>query len=1067
MIRFLIISMIAGILPNLLFSQDISQEHGNVYLKNFKEIKNFKSKLWDGIPEEERRGWKQYKRWEYFWEQRTYPNGEFPEGIEIFKDFQKFRKKAPKNDKLQSNLWELVGPINRPHSENTRQQGIGRLNIIRFNPFDPNEIWAGSASGGLWKSENRGASWTKFPFTEFLSLGISDVAFSRQNEGTVYVATGDLDHNDAYSIGIIKSTNGGQSWQVTDFSYDLSSRIIVGRLLIHPEDDQNVIAATNIGIFKTTDGGNNWVQKLDGYGLIDMEFKPGDENIVYASTKSWSGTNFIYKSTDNGENWTKTYENNGILRIAINVSEKAPKRVYAVVAAAGNRSLHSFMISEDEGETWNVIHTPKEGKNILGRYRGNLADSSGQGEYDLCLAISPTNADEIYVGGINIWKSIDGGDSWNLVTHWQGYYQKPLVHADIHDLIFGPDGTLYAAHDGGLDITKNKGIDWDYLSDGQSITQFYRLSTSETLDGFVIAGSQDNGTSYIKNGYWTHCLASDGMDNAIDPKNAQRVYASMYNGKFYRSTDGGEDFDFMIKPSQKGETGAWVTPILVDPLNPRNIYIGYENVWKSTDYGVHWDKVSDFGRSNVTIRSLAISPTNNAIVYAATYGTIYKSVDYGKSWNHYYDSKNAISYMVVDPTDPHRLFISNSGYDKHEKVMAIYNGVETNLTGNLPNVPVNCIVYQKDSPQRLYIGTDIGVFYSDYGSAYWQIYGDDLPNVVISDLDINYKTRQLYAATFGRGIWRADLIEDDASELEITIEGETEFCLGDSVVLKSTKELPAYYWSTGETTRSIVVKESADICLIQAPVTYGSAKSKNISVIMNNVNEMKVTMRGDNPFCEGDEVDLIGFLGFVDYNWSNGENNRKITITEPGEYFVVGIAPNGCESTSEIIKLEMIPAPDVPMITRNKNVLSTPIVDETYSYQWYYENEPIDGANENELVFSDLGIYHVEVISENGCSTFSEEYDAITSVEEKSHNSFLTVYPNPTAGKFNINYYNSSQEIITFEITNLLGKIIYTQTVRIDGKYSNEIDLSKFGAGVYFIKAISNNKIHTQKLIIK
>ena len=206
---------------------------------NFYELQKALNDYYDSDNPSVRRGWKQFKRWEYFWEQRTYPTGQFPNGIEIFKEYQNWTQKYSKNQIQNAKKWIPLGPNQAPISTNTREQGVGRVNIIRFNPKDELDLWIGAATGGIWRSKNGGNTWINYSATNFLSLGISDIAIAPSNPNVIYATTGDADGTigtgaNYYSIGIIKSTDDGATWHPTGIFHQLNEAKTYTRILVHP-----------------------------------------------------------------------------------------------------------------------------------------------------------------------------------------------------------------------------------------------------------------------------------------------------------------------------------------------------------------------------------------------------------------------------------------------------------------------------------------------------------------------------------------------------------------------------------------------------------------------------------------------------------------------------------------------------------------------------------------------------------------------------------------------------------------------------------------------------------------
>lgn len=1054
----------------LLLSQLTLEQLDTVSSSNFYEIKDEWNNYWNTIPQQERKGWKQYKRWEYFWEQRVYPTGNFPDPNYIFDEWNNFKEKYVRNDVIQSIKWDLIGPtINPTDFNSSRVQGLGRINVIRFNPHNPNEIWIGAASGGIWKSTNGGLNWRTFPFTEFLSIGITDIAISKTNPNIIYSSTGDADvtfggKDKFYSIGLIKTTDGGSTWNRTNLSYYLHNNKILGAIIIHPTNPNLLVVGTGDGIFKSTDGGNSWVNRQGG-GFRDLVQHPTKNNIIYGATFSRAGEAYIYKSTDFGDTWTSVKKIENCIRIALAVTPDNYKKVYAVCANNQTRGFHSFLISNDEGNNWSTIATPERNGNILGWYKGESWDTKGQGTYDLCIAVSPINEDIIYIGGINIWKSTDGGETWDLNTHWYGGYGKEFVHADHHDLEFQNNTTIFSANDGGLYKSTNGGDKWIDLTDGLSITQYYCMGMSKTNPPLIVGGSQDNGTFLLKDGVWYHIFSSDGMECAIDPKNNNNIYVSIYYGSLYRSNNGGRDFTLMLDEDKTKETGEWITRFIIDQNSPNKIYAGYNNVWKSSEYGAYdsWEKISSFTNGG-TIHSLAIPPKNSGIIYAATMSTLYATYNDGKEWTELFRSNAGISYIAVDPNDPLHFVLTMSGYIPETKVFE-YDGEKfINISGNLPNIPINCAVIQDNSPGRIYIGTDIGVFYTDNGSNIWTYYGSGLPNVVVNELEIDYPRKKLIAATYGRGFWETDLLDCNAPEIKVTIKGNKEFCAGDSVILEAEDGFDKYLWSDGSTSKKIVVKTSGSYSVLAEKENNSGeckAKSSTITTVAKNVPELQVIIKGRNPMCEGDSLELNGWLGFSKYEWSNGKTGRKLIVKEPGQYILKATATNDCVVYSEPINVIVNPKPEKPFIIKNNDTLFSTFA---YKYQWYLNGNPIENGNNRYIIPFDSGLYQVETINEYDCKNMSEPF-IYSNIDYSESNNLIYLYPNPTNDYINIYFIDYIDLPKRIEIIDIMGKIKYSSdSFKFDGACL-KINMDTFPSGIYFIKIIYNDSIIVNKII--
>ncbi len=1068
---------IAQPISNIKKTENILKQLDNFEKSNFFETRKIYEQHWENLNTQKLGGWKQYKRWEYFWENRIKQDGSFPNAYEILKDYNRYKSELKQiTPEIQSKQWEILGPHQLPEIlSNARVQGIGRINVVRFDPQNSNVIWVGAATGGVWKSTNLGKTWQTFPFTNFLSLGVSDIAIYKKNSSFIMVATGDDDGTygtggSFYSVGIIKTYNGGITWETTSFANQLEENVIISRILINPENYNYILVATNKGIYKSSDGGKNWYKTMDNLFVKDMEFIVNDPNIVIATSFSYSGNAAFYRSKDAGETWEKVFDLDGASRIAIATSEANPNKVWAVASRSGYTSFHSFLVSTDKGETWEAYQHYTFSANFLGRYNGTGDDALvGQGNYDLAIALNPKNENEIFIGGINVWKSTNGGQTFARATNWTDYGSLPFVHADIHDLQFKNNSTqLYVTSDGGISITTDLGKTWTDLSDGISITQYYRIGISTINSELVIGGTQDNGTNMYKNGVFYHLQGGDGMECAILPNNNDVMFMTYYYGAMYKSVNGGKSWSSAVSAEEMGQAGAWVTPFVIDPQNPNIMYIGFQDIFKSTNYGNKgtWNKVSNI--KGQTFHTMAISESNSNYVYAATLYKLYRTTNGGVTWENIYNSTIPITYITIHPENPNRFWLTFGSFSKNNKVLEFNNGEEINLSGNLPNVPVNCIVYQKDSPDRLYIGTDIGVFVSAYSSAYWEPYGTGMPNIIINELEINYNDKKIVAGSYGRGIWRTDILECNIPQPEVFVEGDTEFCEGDSVKLIAQDGYSKYEWSTGDTAQFIYAKETGAYSVRVFDNNDCYANSKAVYVKVNETPPILIVNGEKTGFCMGDSVKLSASLGFSTYEWSTGDQGRTLTVSEEGDYWVEGTAKNGCKRRSAITKVVEYPLPNKPSIMQIGNILTYKVEDVIVKdVIWYKDGKQI--AKGDSLIITENGDYIVTIIDENGCFATSEtESIIVSSINENYSQNDIIVYPNPSSNRFNIVLPANIQGKIYYKIYNQIGELIQSGSSNIISD-NNLItfDLDNASSGIYYLKIYTNNQIRFIKLLKK
>lgn len=719
--------------PNVNFF-DVQKSFNKYYQKKNKEIERMKKRaakakeqLIGELDDIEVPGYFQYKRWEWFMAPRVSASGERFDPSTVWRENRKYREQY-KN--ANAGNWSLIGPINTIPSGGG---GAGRLTFVRFDPTNSNTIYVGSPSGGLWKSTDGGNTWSTN--TDQLShvIGCTDLAIDPTNTNIMYMATGDGDAGDTYSVGVLKSIDGGQTWNSTGLSFFTANYRQISKLLIDPTNTSVILAATSAGIFRSNDYGVTFTQQQTG-SFKDMEFKPTDANTVYAC-----GSEF-YKSTDNGQTWSKITTGlpivTNVSRIAIAVTPADNNYVYLIAGfAAPTYGTEGFYKSTNSGTTFTKISTPALGN---------------QQWYDLTIASSPTNKDEILLGGqTDFLRSINGGVNF--------YQNGGFTHVDYHDIVYTGPTSYTIVSDGGIFKTTNSGSNWTDLSDGLQISQMYGFGQSSTNANLLIQGWQDNGTNRYNGTNWSQILGGDGMLCFIDWNNDQNMWAEYYDGALQRSTNGGASFS-----SAKGnitEIGAWVTPWMQDPIDAGTIFCGFANIWKSLNGGMAWYKMSTF-TNTAPITTLAISAADNLVLWVAKPGALYKSSNGGANWTTITNvPSGTITGIACSNTDPNKAWITYSGFANVNKVFQTTDqGVTwTNLSGSIPNIPVNCITYLNNSNDGLYIGTDLGVFYKDATLNVWQPYYSGLPNVVVTQLSIFYPTGKIRASTYGRGIWESDL----------------------------------------------------------------------------------------------------------------------------------------------------------------------------------------------------------------------------------------------------------------------------------------------------------------------
>ncbi|MEI6884442.1 MAG: PKD domain-containing protein [Bacteroidota bacterium] len=702
-------------------------------------------------------GWKVFKRWEYMMQSRINPDGSIPSPDVTFNAY--FALKTPKLSQIGN--WVSLGPAHIPAPGPAGYEGLGRLNTVGFHPTDPNKFYVGSPSGGFWYTSDGGQHWLTSTDT-LPTLGVSAILVDYSNPTTILIGTGDRDAGDAPGLGVFRSTDAGLTWAPSKTGMD---NVIVGNMLQHPTNPLIMLAATSNGLFRSTNGGTQWTKSKTG-DFKEVKFKPGDPNIVYAI----SGISF-FRSTDNGITFTQVTSGlSGGQRAVIGVSAANPNYVY-VLKSDGSSGYMGLYRSTDSGLNFTTRSTSP---NILD-WSCDGSGTGGQGWYDLALAVNPTNAEIVYVGGVDVWKSSNGGTTWAINSHWYGDCSVPSVHADCHYLAYSPvNGNLYACNDGGLFGTTNGGTSWSYFSETMTIGQIYKLGVAQTVKEKVINGFQDNGTYTYTSTGWLATGGGDGMECAIDYTNASYTYHSTYYGDLYRKFNNGSE----VHIAGNGingitESGAWVTPFILSKSNHRRMFVGYKNIWRANNVlpgaPVNFVKISDnlAGNNGSDLAVLEHSSADSNVLFAARSDyKLFRSdncLDANPTWTNltpYQPASALITSIATHPSDPNIVYMSVG----NKIYKSVTKGTSwTDISGNLPAIHINSVVYYKNSNDGLYLGTDAGVYYSDKFTGGWIPFSEGLPaNGRITELEIFYDNDSISqdvikASSYGRGLWGSDM----------------------------------------------------------------------------------------------------------------------------------------------------------------------------------------------------------------------------------------------------------------------------------------------------------------------
>ena len=723
-------------------------------------------------------------------------------------------KKLLREDKLMKTTgipgWTPLGPGNIG----------GRIRSIVIKTSNTANILIGSVSGGIWKTTNGGSSWTP-KLDNGSQLAIGSMIKDPSNENIVYAGTGEGWNNsdNVYGGGIYKSIDFGETWNllsstigtniwsfsnVRSMAFDPSGNLYAVTYASKRKDGVGSYY-TNGGLFKSTDGGNSW--SLISPSTMATNYFNGDDvipfsstTIIFATGPNGSTLGGIYRTTDGGSTWDKMTTNlpsTNYRRIAFAKDPKSSSIGYAQIESSNYSSpdygLAGIYKTTDAGATWAALPRP-------GTLPSTSSTSflSNQGWYDNVIAVDPFNSKNIYVGGVDMMKSTDGGSTWAQLTYWHSYYGTPEVHADHHAIAFDPvtANVVYTGNDGGIYKTSNGGSTWTNLNNNLAITQFYSgavYPTGSTYSG----GTQDNGHLMFSSGTnWDEVYGGDGGYSAQDQTNSLVSFEEYVYLDISKSTDGGQNWTESISgltDANNSTNSLFISPFVMNPLNSSVLLAGSNKVWATINSAGSWTQVSSALTSG---KVSALTITNSASPYLGFAGTtdghVFKCTSLNpangiNTWTDISPSGNNASYVrriTVDPSNQQNIYVCYSGYNnnglfptKHIWYSGNQGSTWADISGDLPDVPVHSLLVDNNVSTTLYIGTEIGVYQSTNRGTNWVSASSGMPPYVpVDELVYQKGTSYLFAFTHGRGVFvtssatavRSDEVSNIPSNFELS-----------------------------------------------------------------------------------------------------------------------------------------------------------------------------------------------------------------------------------------------------------------------------------------------------------
>lgn len=688
----------------------------------------------------------------------------------------------------------------------------GRTRALLIDPSTPTTMYAGAVAGGVWKSTNSGASWSLTDdFME--NLAVNSLAFDPANSSIIYAGTGEGVFNaDAVrGRGIFKSTNAGASWTHLT-NTDTSNFYYVMDIVVSPNNSNHVYAATRTGVWKSTDAGATWAQVVNHSGAnsrcLDLAIRTDvSPDTVFASCGTSGIQGAIYQTTD-GTTWGSVFTEANMGRTHLAIAPSNQNTIYAIITstAAGTYSngLHKVIRSTTGGGlgTWStrVDNTSATKLNtvllsnpvfafLLDCAFGPANQFLNQGWYDTVIAVDPTNANTLWVGGIDMFKSIDGGANWALASMWWDDTNSWYVHADQHAIVFHPNyngvanQTMYVANDGGIyrtnaavsgttstnpcSPTSTSTFGWTTLNNGYNVTQFYHGDTYPSGTTFF-GGTQDNGTNRgtTASTSWTEINGGDGGYVAVDPSNTNVLFLETTNLSIRKSTNGGTTFtDSITGITESSANFQFINPFLMDPNNSQRLWTGGRTLWRTDNQGTSWTQASVTNQTGVgtnSVASWAVQPGNSDVVLAGDeLGNVYRTTagttaTNATAWTDTSNMGGYVSSIAFDPNTTTTAYATVSTFGATHLWRSTDSGATwAAFGGSLPDIPFHSVLVQPGDSTRIYVGTDRGVIVTPDGGTTW-FYAQGFPRVVVEWMDIETEggTEYLYAYTHGRSVFR-------------------------------------------------------------------------------------------------------------------------------------------------------------------------------------------------------------------------------------------------------------------------------------------------------------------------
>jgi photosystem II stability/assembly factor-like uncharacterized protein/PKD repeat protein len=752
----------------------------------------------------------EYKRWVRMMKDHADANGYRVTPVWSREDDARFlaaRRSVRRTAQTQAEIsWKGLGPFTWDKSGSGIAYAPGQAHCYTVvpHPRDTATAFAGTATAGVWRTTNNGLSWTNVT-ADLLVREVKSIVVNQHDPSIVYIGC---------SIGVLRSNDGGFTWSTTGLTYNFFSNFSVWDMTVHDVDGKILLVASNQGLYRSTDAGATFTRVSEGE-TYEIEKHPTKPSTLYAVRKNGDGCLFL-RTNDGGTTWTSvgtdlpvpnTTNKEHTRRWEIAVTPAAPQSVYLFAPGVmnGMDGTVGMYVSTDEGQSFQMrccgdthggaISTTNP--NFMA-WRSDGQEAGGQYYYDLSLAVSPTDPELVYISGINVWKSTNGGRSFACNAGWvyDNNSRPRYTHADVHDVRVAKGSKVWIASDGGVFVSWNNGENVYERTNGIQGTEFWGWGAGQSDCDVMLGGTYHNGVMLKDNDVyqgWLQIFGGDNNGGLVNYADDRTVYADVYlNQPWHRVKLSGD----RTKPLTKTSMGIKVTGNVVQhPNTSQELWASTSRaLMRSIDHGASWNAVDSLPGTDVErIRISERDPNVMVMLTKPGYWdtvSVHRSTDAGATWTLItppqlliFNNRWRINDVAIDGADARRIWLTVGG-NRNEKGKVIVTtdagATWTDVTGTLPSPGVNCIVHQLGSKGGIYIGTQLGVYYRDDTMQDWMLYGSDLPVIHVNVMEICYPGGTIRAAGT-RGVYDAPLYARSAPMARPSVTQRMVACTRDTV----------------------------------------------------------------------------------------------------------------------------------------------------------------------------------------------------------------------------------------------------------------------------------------------